>query len=260
MGQSVLRIWFPFDFHKLINNLPLSSVINWHILDLFVYMTVHLPFVWNDVHNAYYDKPLIKVSCLNVWTYLFELICLFMRCIGTITIDCLPVEQHIIMSRKHYAMFPLAHQVLVSWSINLGHFITVNQQIFGGYKICRFSKQRDFGDIKFGVSPSMQCTINVRSRILARQILAKTRNSSNTIVRQNLLIYSSKTTRHPMKSSIGGNHWYPVYGPLSDWYDTYYIQLSFSRKQPQYVDHLPPLSTFLCASKMMLSTGISCLL
>ena len=44
--------------------------------------------------------------------------------------------------------------------------------------------------IKFGVSPSMQCTINVRLRMLARQILAKKRNSPNIIARQNLLIYS----------------------------------------------------------------------
>ena len=39
----------------------------------------------------------------------------------------------------------------------------------------------------------MQCTINVRSRMLARHILAKTRNSPNSpniIARQNLLIYS----------------------------------------------------------------------
>ena len=39
----------------------------------------------------------------------------------------------------------------------------------------------------------MQCTINVRSRMLVRQILAKTRNSPNSpniIARQNVLIYS----------------------------------------------------------------------
>ena len=65
---------------------------------------------------------------------------------------------------------------------------------FGGYKIWRFLKQSDLTDIKFGVSPTMQYTINVRSRILERQILAKTRNlpnSRNIIARQNLLIYSS---------------------------------------------------------------------
>ena len=64
---------------------------------------------------------------------------------------------------------------------------------FGGYKIWRFSKQNDLVAIKIGVSPFMQCTINVRSRILARQILAKTPNSPNSpniIARQNLLIYS----------------------------------------------------------------------
>ena len=64
---------------------------------------------------------------------------------------------------------------------------TVNQQILAA--------------IKFGVSQNkviwrllnLQCTINVRSRMLARQILAKTRNSPNSpniIARQNLLIYS----------------------------------------------------------------------
>ena len=37
----------------------------------------------------------------------------------------------------------------------------------------------------------MQYTINVRSRMLARQIVAKTRNSPNIIARQNLLIYST---------------------------------------------------------------------
>ena len=65
---------------------------------------------------------------------------------------------------------------------------------FGGSKIWRFSKYSDLAAIKFGVSPSMHCTINVRSRILAPQILAKTRNSPNSpniIARQNLLIYSS---------------------------------------------------------------------
>ena len=36
----------------------------------------------------------------------------------------------------------------------------------------------------------MQCTINVRSRMLAQQILAKSLNSPNIIARQNLLIYS----------------------------------------------------------------------
>ena len=73
---------------------------------------------------------------------------------------------------------------------------------FGGYKIWRFSKYSDLAAIKFGVSPSMQCTINVRSRMLARQILAKTRNSPNspnTIARQNLLIYSTQFSKHTLR-------------------------------------------------------------
>ena len=53
----------------------------------------------------------------------------------------------------------------------------------------------------------MQCTINVRSCMLARHILAKTRNSPNIIARQNLLIYSTCLFIHSniTLSGIGTN-------------------------------------------------------
>ena len=62
---------------------------------------------------------------------------------------------------------------------------------FGGYKIWCLSKYSDLAAIKFGISPSMQCTINVTYVCWRRQILAKTSNSPNIIARQNLLIYST---------------------------------------------------------------------
>ena len=61
----------------------------------------------------------------------------------------------------------------------------------------------------------MQGAINVRSRMLARQILAKTRNSPNppnVIARQNLLIYSTTTVMiqcHGQGSSTMHKKHYP---------------------------------------------------
>ena len=53
----------------------------------------------------------------------------------------------------------------------------------------------------------MQCTINVRSRTLARQILAKTRNLPNIIARQNLLIYSNMDSTNPfIRTSLHPQH------------------------------------------------------
>ena len=49
--------------------------------------------------------------------------------------------------------------------------------------------------IKFGVSPSMQCLIDVTYVCWRRQILATIHNSPNIIARQNLLIYSTRLFR-----------------------------------------------------------------
>ena len=48
---------------------------------------------------------------------------------------------------------------------------------FGSYKIWRFSKYSDLASVKFGVSPSMQRTIDVTYVCWRPQILAKIRNS-----------------------------------------------------------------------------------
>ena len=109
----------------------------------------------------------------------------------------------------HDAECPYGHQALLKK-------IYCKSTNFGGYKIWRFSKQSDLAAIKFGVSPSMQCMINVRSRILATNISENTQFAkfAKYIAHQNLLIYSNYNSVGFTIYSYGiGTHFYSVPPP-----------------------------------------------
>ena len=79
-----------------------------------------------------------------------------------------------------------------------------------------FLKIKWFGAIKFGVSPVYAVYYQRNLRMLAWQILAKTRNSPNSpyiLARQNLLIYSTWTSD---KKLYHGSRWLQIHLSLSN--------------------------------------------